>query len=240
MATRNVHEIEITTPDSPPEFLYRAIEEEAHARAFASGESARVKILDCYRTIEDDARRDESEGSYKAKIFQEIEVVRTGNKSGETNGSSFQDGHLNVHSSSGNPTFVLCMAGTNVDLGYLRKEMGQYVVKISDPDQLVNDVVAALYPSPLKNCSAYAVELAPVSYNKGEVDTLPDDPNDRRLEIARRSCLQKPAKYELEQEQRLVIKFLPPRKELKGDEHFSLSLENASDYCEVLDPSTSS
>ncbi len=104
--------------NSFPHVLYRAFETHEYADAFTKFGKFRVGALRTYKQIENSKRRDSTEGD-----------------------GHYIDGKgVNAHFQLGNDVYVLSCSKANVDLKFLRKKFGRYVVRINEPRELASDM----------------------------------------------------------------------------------------------------
>ncbi|MEQ8767871.1 MAG: hypothetical protein RL885_28465 [Planctomycetota bacterium] len=207
-------------------YLLRAFQKLEHAEDLAFRGRVRFVDVHYYKDIEDPARRDGSEGSGQLRVpSNSVETLHIDSATGKTLGSTFAPGYLNFGSTYIHPVYALCMSGPGVDLSFLRRKMGRYVVRIRDPERLVDDVVESLQECPIPDREVFFVHLLPVEYKKGLVGAKPDD-------TVRLSYAQKPPDFVDECEYRLVIGVSGVRPDVPVE--FFLTLRSAGEYCELL------
>lgn len=117
----------------------------SYALDFARSGRFRLGRLDAYQHIEDIARADNSEGM----------------------GHYVSPDGTSMHFEFGNPTYLLCCSGSDVDLAFLRRKMGPFIVRITQPTQLVSLIDDFLKEKRIKTFGG--VKGAPVQYNKGQI-----------------------------------------------------------------------
>ena len=184
--------------------LYRAFDAEEYARDFLLGRF-RLTALATYKTIEDSSRRDMSEGE----------------------GHFFDQSNHEWHIEFGGKTYLLCLAGPDVDLKYLRDRFGQWVVRIDKPESLARDIEASLSAKGLGTFNG--VHGRPVAYSKGQRVMVPDDPM-RRLELI---LAQKPDSFRDESEYRLYT-IVPARHEELAGEFLHIDLGTSLGYARLI------
>lgn len=187
--------------------LYRAFTDRCYAREFSDAGSFRIGRLDRYREIENAARVDATEGL-----------------------GHYVDGEgTNEHFELGNPIYILCCSAADVDLAFLKRKMGSFIVKINDPERLATDITTYLKQ---QNIMLFGdVRCRSVDYTKGTtVDAELDEM--RRAEL---SITQKHPRFSDEKEDRLyaVMNANCPKQLLAS--HIDINLGRRLPYVEVLD-----
>jgi len=170
-----------------PPYLYKGFRKEKYAIEFLEKGKFRLYLLEYYRIIEDENRRDESEGQSESIVSKYL-----------------PDFTLYLKGSHINPLYPFCTSGPNVDLQYMKAKW-PYVVKISDPKKL-KQFLTEKKPVNTKMGIFGRCRLEKVSYTKREpIDIDPDS-----FEAVRLTYIQKPRSYENECEFRYIITALPP------------------------------
>ena len=194
-----------------PTFLYRAMQEEPHARKFVHEGVVWLSRIDRYRKIENLVRQDSGEGTAQylapmedSAVTHPAELVKT-------------------TSSMVNPVFLLCMADPSVEPRVLAR-FGSHVIRIHDPNALYQDLKGYFQNGPKETRGI--LDLRKVSYTRDEpVDPALDERNRHRLIYS-----QKSVRHEAEREWRIaLIVFEPPR-----SERAIACLEKRLEYCELL------
>ena len=129
----------IMTVNIVPDFLFRVFNNEAHAVAFLEHGVFRLTLLAEYKKIGYSSRQDSSEGKAHIRIP----------------GGDY-------HEELGNPCYVMCTSGPAVDLRYIRNKFGNFVVKILEPEMLLQDIKNL---KPVAEIIDY--NLLKVEYSKG-------------------------------------------------------------------------
>ena len=147
----------------------------------------RLGLLEYYKTIEDDNRRDESEGKSESIVKQYL-----------------PDFTIYLKGTHINPLYLFCTSGADVNLEYMRAKW-PFVVKISDPEKLKNSLDENK-PLNTKMKIVSKCKIEEVRYTKGEAVEI--DPES--IEAVKLSYAQKPRLYEKECEFRYIVTALPP------------------------------
>jgi hypothetical protein len=171
---------------SLPGFLYRAFQDENQALEFVKQGRFRLGLLRYYTEIEDNSRRDKTEGTSEVRI--------PGNDILGLCESSFSATWMN-------PLYVLCCFGPDVDLNHAYKTFGKYVVKIKAPSCLLDDLNCnSPIGSRMKLVDKF--ELQKVEYTKGQRQQIDVE----SIEACRMSYYQKPSEYSKDHEWRYVVR----------------------------------
>jgi hypothetical protein len=202
-------------PRTPqPNVLLRAFEKEGYARAFIGG-SVRVGLLAGYRAAEG-LRKDETEGIVRVVWKMQNPVY--------------------CDRSSMNSYYILSTAHPETDRRVLAEHFGPYIVRISDPTELLKRIEAAWQKKPL--ASGRCV-IAPVAYDKDEsLETTPG-----LLPPHSYSFSQKPrVPFEEEKEFRYVLTCTADVLKLRAlvggelalEKHLTLLLADCGDICSLI------
>ncbi len=160
-----------------------------------------MRSLSYYRGIEDQNRKDKSEGKGRAVGYSNRPVITFDQKSERFLGRTNEFGPVYVSVSSP-PPYILCFSGPQVDLSHLASQYGGYVVCIRQPSKLVCDIASYLEQSP-ELSSEMLLECIKVRYNRGQyIGKLPKPANH---EFAMMSFGQKDPKFSSDCEYRLVL-----------------------------------
>jgi hypothetical protein len=170
-----------------PHYLYKGFTKKKYAIDFLKKGKFRLGLLQCYKTIEDDNRRDESEGKSESIVEQYL-----------------PDFILYLKGIHINPLYLFCTSGPDVDLEYMKAKW-PFVVKISDPKKLKNSLNENK-PLNTKMKIVNKCKIEEVRYTKGEAVEI--DPES--IEAVKLSYAQKPRSYEKECEFRYIVNALPP------------------------------
>jgi len=193
-----------------PAYLYKGFSKEKYALEFLEKGKFHLGLLEYYKYIEDDIRRDESEGQSESIVKKYL-----------------PDFTLHLKGTQINPLYLFCTFGPTADLGYIKAKW-PYVVKITDPQKLkksLNDKK----PVNTKMETVGKCKIERVRYTKWEaVDIDPDS-----IEAVRLSYTQKPRSYEKECEFRYIVTTLPPVNH-KPDMFIEYNLGNKIDYASFI------
>jgi hypothetical protein len=172
--------------------VFRYFNHESHAESFLAG-AVRFGSLDRYVRIEDDRRRDETEGQGLVREWRDDRqaALVSGREAGRTIASP---GHVERHSEVGNPVFILCFTRPPLE----HSKFGPFAVEILDSKRLVDDIHSSL-DATCKWQKNATITIWEVDYDKGEAtQTTKRDP--LRLAVA-----QKPPWFIDERETRIVL-----------------------------------
>lgn len=153
---KQARRLRVPMNNSFPHVLYRAFETHEYADAFTNGKF-RMGALSTYKQIENSNRCDSSEGD-----------------------GHYTDGNgVNTRFQLGNDVYVLSCSKANVNLKFLRKKFGRYVVRINEGRRLASDIRSYMEQRGIYNFGG--VKGINVSYTKGAVVTEDLDPMDRAI-----------------------------------------------------------
>ncbi len=188
-----------------PKALFRAFEEEKYAIEFIDKGEFRFGGLARYRSIEDGARMDDTEGY----------------------GRYFDHQNIQYDFELGGPIYLFSCAVPDVDLGYLRERFGRFIVRINDPQLFVQQTEGYLTAQGVHTFNGIHGDT--VKYTKG---TRLDQELDS-MQRARLSVIQKPASYHRESEYRLFT--IPKHdSERPPQEFLKINLGQSLHYAEML------
>ena len=122
-----------------PEFCYRAFDHEEHAEQFIYTGTFRMGCLLSYREIEDESRRDPTEGIGWTKEPDMTTVALVSRNPTETIWTK-EMGYKEHHIPGGGKIFCFCTYLPDVSLDYMKKRLDRYFVKINDPRKLAEDI----------------------------------------------------------------------------------------------------
>jgi len=189
-----------------PPYLYKGFTKEMYAMEFLEKGKFRLGLLEHYKTIEDDNRRDESEGKSESIVKQYL-----------------PDFTLYLKGTHINPLYLFCTSGPDVDLEYMKAKW-PFVVKITGPEKLKNSLDENK-PLNTKMEIVSKCKIEKVRYTKWEaVEIDPDS-----IEAVRLSYTQKPRSYEKECEFRYIVTALPTANH-KPDRYLDYNLGYEIDY----------
>ena len=179
-----------------PEFCYRAFKCEEYAKQFVENGIFRMGCILSYRASEDQSRRDTTEGTGHtiepgivtyhgfSKDLKDKPVVQR------------KLGYQHHTFEQSNRTYCFCTSLPRVDFGHMKCSFGKYIVKITDPRKLAEDINDFFWDQQRK----FLIEGCYVVYNKGqELDRKLED--NERLDLA---YMQKPQSFESDCEFRIV------------------------------------
>ncbi len=190
---------------SKPLIIYRAFDKRCYADDFVKKGIIRLGNLKYYHTIEDTTRQDKTEGSASYK---------------------FPDGTL--YANNGNHKYILSCSTSEVDLSFLRRKMGSFVVQIEDVDQLKYDIKHSIEEIQLKLVGN--LMSGAVIYDK-------DQSREQKLsesENFKLTMFQKPSCFKNECEYRIVSIFDYPVPQALLASHIVLKLNKRLDYAKLL------
>jgi hypothetical protein len=193
--------------DIPGEVL-RVFTEEEHALAFLQGK-LRLRERCTYREIEDQARRDASEGEARLRV------------------PGVNDVWVNYGSRLMNPVYVLCTSLPTID-PQVRAKMGRYVVHVRDTSRLVAALQKAVEVSPLTDREVIGVDAGLVAYTQDEqIAYTPDSETRTRL-----TYFQKSKSFSEQCEWRFVVQMSGPLS--NAPECLYLEIGSLEEFAELL------
>lgn len=216
----------ISVDNSSPATLLRAFPDRTHAEDLVRHGRVRLGSILSYRTIEDEKRRDPTEGEVRLQVPGPVTTLHIDPVTLRVNNETVAPGLLNFGSSYHNPVYALCMSSPDVQPDHFR-HLGRYVIRISDTSMLLDDVVEALRTPPVAECEVLFVDLCPVVYNKGTIAPAP------RGDSIKLHYSQKPDHFSSDCEHRLAVGLSGPL--ARAPSHIFLQLARAGAYCELLD-----
>ncbi len=192
--------------DSLPRYLYRAFKCETFASDFVERGKFRMGRSRIYQEIEDIKRQDPNEG-----IGHYVD----------------KDG-IHEHFQLGNTMYLLCCSRPEVDYGYLTEKMGRHVVRIIDPQRLVDDVNQFLASSQYKFPAGILCKA--VQYSKGKKLSESLDKYCRAIF----STYQKTHSFKAEAEFRLIAILIDSCGSKEPGDYLEINLGKKLDYIETL------
>lgn len=181
-----------------PVRLLRFFKDKVFADAFVDAGTIRMNSQAYFKTIEDAARSDSSEGQGTLRVpGQQLTAVSI--PSGKT---SLTTGELECGFLQLNPIYIFCTSLPEVDVKRMSDKMGPYIVEIFEPgifqDRLMESAVVKIP----KGDMLLEPEAAPVRYDKGAV--VAQRPKlGEHLNLA---YTQKPASFAEECEFRFIVR----------------------------------
>ena len=178
-----------------PEFCYKAFKCEEYEKQFIGG-TFRMGCLLSYRGIEDESRRDLTEGSgctrepgivtyygYTQNLKEKPVILQK---------PGYQEHSIEQH----NPVYCFCTCLPEVNCAHMLEKFGKYIVKINEPKRLAEDINDYFISKGQK----ILIEGCRVVYNKGQkLDRELTD--NERLDL---SYKQKPESFSPDCEFRIV------------------------------------
>ncbi|MDD5577978.1 MAG: hypothetical protein PHY16_01700 [Methylobacter sp.] len=184
----------------PPSVLYRVFDKKEYALAFVETGNLRLKTLSHFANVKDELRVDATEGSFS--IQTPSEIIKVGmNQSGEIISQHSESGVIHCRGEVVNPIYIYCFSNPpNGNLSFLSPKFGEYIVRVDDPVQFIQDITEHL--SSIDFClGSPVIEIVPVVYNKGFMSDQTLD-NSAHFQL---SYTQKPASFSDEYEYRLAV-----------------------------------
>lgn len=190
-----------------PDVLFRAFKCRSFAEEFVEGRF-RLGSLAYYQDTPDKSRQDSSEGIASYRDTKGVETI-------SING--------NIRNQ-----YVLCCSTKDVDISYLRKKMGEYIVQIHDPSALAREMERYIQNNRVPTFNGVHGGL--VEYTKNEVKHGELNPSDN-FDLSLR---QKNRGYAEECEYRLffILSRQDPRFIQKN--YFHINLGRRLKFAEIL------
>lgn len=189
-----------------PKVCYKAFDCKKYAEDFMYRGTFRLNCLGYCRNMEDESRRDSTEGYGHTKEPGIVPVGWVSPNPAEKTIWTKEQGFQEHHSEYSNTIFCLCTCLPEVDPEYMSKTFGEYIVKINNPQQMAKDINDYF----ISTGQRFLIVGCKVVYNKGQKleKKLTDN---ERLDM---SYKQKPENFSPNCEFRIVaIKFGEPCKE---------------------------
>jgi|GEM_PF-1981016 len=182
-----------------PEFCYKGFDCKQYAEQFKYFGIFHMGCLPYYREVEDESRRDPTEGIGRTKEPGNITVGWVSPNPAEKTIWTREIGHQDYHilPFTNASLFCFCTCLPDVDLDHVKDKFGRYIVKINDPKQLAEDI----HDYYVSKGQRFLINGCRVVYNKGEeLDRKLSD--NERLDMAYK---QKPGKFGPDREFRIVV-----------------------------------
>jgi hypothetical protein len=193
--------------DAHPSVLFRCFRERAHAEEFLSGR-IRFGYLQHYRANYEGGRRDIAEGIGRVREWRPDRkaVVLTGSDATMVD----SPGEVPVHSEFGSAVFICCLTAPPDDRwGAIKKDFGDVVVRIADPQRFLCDIRLALSREGRWQRNA-EIALFQVEYSKDELVPTRDT-TQRAHDLMQLAIAQKIRAYDYQFEHRIaLISFVLP------------------------------
>ena len=207
-----------------PGILYRAFSNIEYARDFTEQGLFCMGTPDYYKNIEDQKRRDITEGTGHIKTPGDVDVI-TLNDQGKVTKVSTKPDIINHQAEHLNCKYLLCCSGPEVDIDYLEDNLGAYIVRINDPVRLTGDITDCLHANGIPVIGK--PDWIKVRYDKGLfVEELFNG-----YQLSELSFSQKEPGFSRENEYRLVVMM----KSISDcDDHLWIKMKCGLDYVEHL------
>lgn len=209
-----------------PPYCYKAFECKEYAERFMKEGIFRMGCLRSYKTIEDDKRRDPTEGSGHTKEPGIENVGWVSKNLAEKTIWVSKPGFREHHSEYGNAIFGFCTSLPEVNRNHMKNDFGTNIVKIDNPKKLaedINDYFISKEPN-------FLIEGNWVIYNKGQKLKKKLTDNER----SDMAYTQKPERFSPDCEFRIVaIKFGEPCK--KECKYLSGQFEQVEPDCKFIE-----
>jgi hypothetical protein len=209
-----------------PKVVLRAFKERAYGEDFVAHGIFRMGNLRTYTEIEDENRKDWSEGQGHFQHYGMATSVDFSRDSEETT-TLTQPGYVHSHIELLNPKFIFSCSLPSVDIDLLRQRFGSSIVKIKQPRQFADDICGFLETLPYR--FGGGVKACVVQYDKGEKSL-------HQLTVASvpLSYSQKPAIFSTENEFRFVVIVTGKPSQWFDDDFLAVDLAHKLDYVEFL------
>jgi hypothetical protein len=179
-----------------PKSCYKAFKCKEYAEDFIYRGIFRMGCQLSYKAIEDEQRRDPTEGSGLTKEPGLVTSVGFSPNRNEKPIYIQEMGYQEQHTESGNARFCFCTCLPDVNRDHMKKTFGKYIVKINDPRKLAEDINDYFISTGQK----FLIEGCSVVYNKGQkLDRKLT--NNERVDL---SYKQKPESFSRDHEFRIV------------------------------------
>ena len=146
-----------------PDFCYKGFDLVKYAEQFMNNGTFRMGCLRSYRKIEDESRRDPTEGSGHTKEPGIVTVGYFSPNPAEKTIWTREKGYQEHHIEAGNQIFCFCTCSQEVNLNYMSKRF-KYVVKINNPKKFAEDINDYFF----NNGQNFLIWGCKVVYNKGQ------------------------------------------------------------------------
>jgi len=179
-----------------PNSCYKVFKCKKYAEDFMHRGTFRMGCQLSYKAIEDESRRDPTEGRGCTKEPGIVTIGWVSPNPTEKTIWTREQGYQEHDTELGNAKFCFCTCLPDVNLDYMKERFGRYIVKINDPRKLAEDINDYFISTGQK----FLIEGCRVVYNKGQK-------LDRKLTRNERvdmSYKQKPENFSLDHEFRIV------------------------------------
>ena len=206
--------------------VYKGYVDPKHASDLVECGRIRLGILDIYRQIESESRRDHSEGEAKLKILSDVKTIHIDSQTLKKIDETVAPGYLNFSSTSLNPCYVFCVAGPDVSYNHLQTKFGDSVVEIFDTNTFLIEFEKSLIKHPLYGRKVLSLGSYQIRYDKGEVGNYPSQDGDKI------NYTQKSPGFKADCEWRVVAEISGLREGVP-DEIF-LNLSGPTQFCKIV------
>jgi len=184
-----------TTITGLPATLWRGYRQREYAEAFVYAGQIRMSSLESFREIEDETRRDVSEGVARLRVPGDVPVITLDRESGEVRGEATRPGLFNFSAPILQAAYFLCLSTTRAGAA----KFGDTIVEVVHTQRLI-DAVEAAVRSQRPALEVAFVEGFPVRYDKDGMAPAPALPERMRLTYG-----QKPALFSDDAEYRIAV-----------------------------------
>jgi len=147
-----------------PDFCYKAFKCEEHAKQFLESGTFRMGRLLSYREIEDESRRDPTEGCGHTKEPGIVTVGWVSPDPAEKTIWTREQGYQEHGIELGNAKFCFCTCLPEANRAHMLENFGKYIVKINDPQKLAEDINDYFFSVGQR----FQIVGCKVVYNKGQ------------------------------------------------------------------------
>lgn len=207
-----------------PSILYRAFSSIEYARDFIEQGVFRMGSPDYYKKIEDEKRRDLTEGTGHIKASGYV-IGLTINDQGKIKKVNTKPGIMDHRAEQLNCKYLLCCSGPEVGIDYLRDKFGACIVTINDPVRLAGDITNWLHINEIPIIGK--PDWVKVRYDKG----LIVEEQFNGYQLSELSFSQKDPGFSMEHEYRLVV--MMPSVSACND-HIRIEIKRRLNYVEYL------
>ncbi len=206
-----------------PNVIYKIFDEKKYALNLINQGEFKVGTVRSFKTIEDSARRDESENSaiYQCKE-EHLSVDKDGNLTRSIGIVTTTVG------AGGDDSFIYCMtAPQSGDIAHTQRKFGKFYVRIKDVAQFLKDFQIAIDNNKTLSELGTTLDYSMVSYTKNTyLGAL------TREELLRLGWSQKPDAFKSEHEFR--IRFWADNTLVVNNDKLILCVGRKLDYCELI------
>jgi hypothetical protein len=218
----------VTFFDKPPKYLLKGFSKQIHAQKFITNCEVRLGNLQTYNSIEDNSRKDQTEGESHVLTIEKIKSYHINRKTQQVINSSSSLGVMHHKGSISNIVYIFCSSSPEVNRKLFFKKFGPHHVEIFNPKAFVNAISLAAKSKKIFGLNLLNIITYKVSYNYGEVSNEFDMFNFKAL------IAQKPPNFSPECEFRIALIYeLDVDLELV-EEYLTLKLENCQRFARIV------